>query len=191
MKTFNKNSTLLHIFSSLPVFTIKSLKKKLAENLKLASVEKLFQYLYLLQSVEKELSHFSLSISTEKTQKYPLPWRTFHLKLFHTWKVIKIPHKSLKTFTIATMEHSLLNIYENPEKMPTRSFWTCLYLTASIFILFYKSKISRRYGIYKILTQNQIFYDCWLEGIINERWNVSLCPGISLCSRLLYFINIT
>lgn len=46
--------------------------------------------------------------------------------IFHTKKVMKITPKSLKLFTIATKELSLLKSYTIFKNIATRSFWTLI-----------------------------------------------------------------
>ena len=98
------------------------------------------------------MSHFAQNISTEKAQKYSfhlthqatvLPsYRKNHLTGFYIWATLalnrlsitnlkilhtksnKNTHKSSKTFTIATMDLSLPEIFEH-----------CLHLIASTFTL--------------------------------------------------------
>lgn len=88
---------------------------------------------------EKRTVRFSQSISTEKLQKYPFRWSITNLKLLHTKKCNNARLKSLKTFTVATMELFLLNNYQIPVIIVTSGFST-LPVTDSFnhyFALFY------------------------------------------------------
>ena len=68
----------------------------------------------------------SRTISTEKARKYPLPWNTSNLKLFHRSKVIEILHNSLKIpATCINGTLSAKDLQNSTKKFP-RSFWTML-----------------------------------------------------------------
>ena len=116
--------------------------------------------------------------------------------------------KSLKMPATAAIKLYLLKIYKIQPDVSKH----CLYLTASTFALFcfcfnyfsffytflwsFKSTITNIHlyiwvfytHMYKILTQTQEFYGYWLRDIIDKTLTVTLCPGVSFCLRLPYFM---
>ena len=71
-----------------------------------------------------------------KAQKYSFPRSTSNSKFIHTSKLITALHKSLKIFTIATVEFHLLNIFKKISKDVSEHY---PYLTSFnlYFLLFY------------------------------------------------------
>ena len=99
-------------------------------------------------------------------------------------------HKSLKIVTIETMEPYLPICYRFTkfyQVMKPDHTWQLQSLLCFVsFNLYFISAIMniRRQCICKIMTQIQEFYGCCLD--INEKQNVSFCPGTSLFPRLTY-----